>query len=58
MFIFVLKKYVSKRKRGKTVPFCIVCSPSFNLRTMNVIQAGFEPTTHALEGRCSIQLSY
>ena len=24
----------------------------------NVIQAGFEPTTHALEGRCSIQLSY
>jgi len=25
---------------------------------MNVIQAGFEPTTHALEGRCSIQLSY
>ena len=24
----------------------------------SVIQAGFEPTTHALEGRCSIQLSY
>lgn len=23
-----------------------------------VIQAGFEPATHALEGRCSIQLSY
>ena len=23
-----------------------------------VIQAGFEPTTHSLEGCCSIQLSY
>ena len=24
----------------------------------SVIQAGFEPTTHSLEGCCSIQLSY
>ena len=24
----------------------------------NVIRAGFEPTTHSLEGCCSIQLSY
>ncbi len=24
----------------------------------NVIPAGFEPTTHSLEGCCSIQLSY
>ena len=23
-----------------------------------VIQAGFDPTTHSLEGCCSIQLSY
>ena len=25
---------------------------------INVIRAGFEPTTHSLEGCCSIQLSY
>ena len=39
-------------------------SPPLSLFSMTknifqfVIQAGFEPTTHALEGRCSIQLSY
>ena len=44
-------------KRGKT-PTLIIVYPSLTLNTMNVIQAGFEPTTHALEGRFSIQLSY
>ena len=28
------------------------------LRIALVIPAGFEPTTHSLEGCCSIQLSY
>ena len=28
------------------------------LLILKVIQMGFEPMTHALEGRCSIQLSY
>jgi hypothetical protein len=36
-------------KRGKT-PTLIIVYPSLTLNTMNVIQAGFEPTTHALEG--------
>ncbi len=29
-----------------------------NLAFVKVIPAGFEPTTHSLEGCCSIQLSY
>ncbi len=28
------------------------------MRGFQVIPAGFEPTTHSLEGYCSIQLSY
>ncbi len=28
------------------------------LSDLKVIRAGFEPTTHSLEGCCSIQLSY
>ena len=31
---------------------------AFLLRIALVIPAGFEPTTHSLEGCCSIQLSY
>jgi hypothetical protein len=31
--------------------------PYMNINTL-VIQAGFEPATHGLEDRCSIQLSY
>ena len=29
-----------------------------NCKALRVIPAGFEPTTHSLEGYCSIQLSY
>ena len=31
---------------------------SYKCLIFSVIRAGFEPTTHSLEGCCSIQLSY
>ncbi len=41
--------YIQTKKRGLR---------SIEDLSILVIQAGFEPTTHSLEGCCSIQLSY
>ena len=48
--VFVCELCVKGKSTYRTNPCkCLI---------FNVIRAGFEPTTHSLEGCCSIQLSY
>ena len=57
LFLLYQRPFVNKFPRSQTQqkPLFRV---AFLLRSALVIPAGFEPTTHSLEGCCSIQLSY
>ena len=63
MILSIFKVRLCPRYAQRTPTFCdhkkekaVEVAPRLCFKM--VIQEGFEPPTHGLEGRCSIQLSY